>query len=281
MNRPNYLNLPSQFPPDYASAWGEDLYGLWFELLIKTVVQRFRWIPAGEFTMGSPADEKERELWGKETQHHVTLSQGYWLADTTCTQALWEAVMGGDPADNPADFTDDPHNPVENVSWLDIQSFLQKLNQQYSALQSQLPSEAQWEYACRAGTTTAFSFGENITAEQVNYDGSKPYAGAEKGEYREKTVAVKSLPANPWGLYEMHGNVWEWCQDEWCEDLGKEAVRDPVNTSTKPNDDAGVSRVLRGGSWFDFGGHCRSALRGSRSADGRSRRIGFRFSLGH
>ncbi|NOQ64524.1 MAG: SUMF1/EgtB/PvdO family nonheme iron enzyme, partial [Methyloprofundus sp.] len=278
MNHPNYLDLPPQFPPDYACAWGEDRYGLWFELLIKTIVQRFRWIPAGEFTMGSPTDEKEREFWGgKETQHLVALSQDYWLADTACTQALSEMVMG----DNPAEFTDDIQSPVETVSWDDIQAFLQQLNQQYPELQAQLPSEAQWEYACRAGTVTPFSFGDNITPEQVNYDGNYPYADAEKGEFREKTIAVKSLPANQWGLYAMHGNVWEWCQDEWRDDLGTAAVEYSVSRSTKQGGDEGVSRVLRGGSWRNDGRNCRSALRYFNSAGLRYRYYGFRFSLGH
>ena len=223
MNHPNYLDLPPQFPPDYAAAWGEDKQGLWFDLRIASVTQRFRWIPAGTFTMGSPEDEEERESWGNETQHPVTLSQGFWLADTACTQALWQLIMG----ENPADFNDDPENPVETVSWLDVQAFLEKLNQLIPGLQAQLPSEAQWEYACRAGTETPFSFGENITPEQVNCDGSEPYAGGEKGEYRRKTVPVKALPANPWGLYQMHGNVWEWCQDVWHENLGTSPVSDP------------------------------------------------------
>ena len=232
--------------------------------------------------MGSPADEKDREPWaGKETQHLVTLSHGFWLADTACTQALWEAVMG----DNPAYFNDNPQNPVETVSWLDIQIFLQRLNQQYPDLQAQLPSEAQWEYACRAGTTTPFSFGDTITPEQVNYDGTQPYAGAKKGEFRDKTVSVKTLAKNPWGLYEMHGNVWEWCVDEWSEQLGTEPVLDPVNTRLQPDEDEdegeGVQRVLRGGSWIYGGWNCRSAARNRRTADSRNGRFGFRLSLGH
>jgi formylglycine-generating enzyme required for sulfatase activity len=183
--------------------------------------------------------------------------------------------------DNPADFKDDLQNPVEIVSWLEIQKFLNKLNQRISHLNAQLPSEAQWEYACRAGTTTPFSFGENISSEQVNYDANYPYAKGKKGHYREKTIAVKALPANGWGLYQMHGNVWEWCQDEWNEDLGTERVLDPVNTYDKSVDDGGVDRVLRGGSWFYDGGSCRSAFRYHHSAGYRYRSNGFRISLGH
>jgi len=283
MNHPNYLDLPPQFPPDYAAAWGEDKQGLWFDLRIGAVTQRFRWIPAGVFTMGSPENEKEREgkglrgLFGKETQHEVTLSRGFWLADTACTQAFWQLIMG----DNPAHFDDDPENPVDSVRWLDVQAFLEKLNQLIPGLRARLPSEAQWEYACRAGTTTPFSFGENITPEQVNYDGNYPYAGGKKGEYRVKTVPVKALPANPWGLYQMHGNVWEWCQDEWQSDLGSSPVSDPENHRTDTGSDRSVDRVLRGGSWIDLGGGCRSAFRYLSTAGIRLRDGGFRFSLGH
>ena len=103
--------------------------------------------------------------------------------------------------------------PVEQVSWDDVQAFLRKLEALVPGIMADLPTEAEWEYACRAGTTTPFSFGSMITPEQVNYDGNLPYAGGEKGIYREETVPAKSLPPNPWGLYEMHGNVWEWCAD--------------------------------------------------------------------
>ena len=111
---------------------------------------------------------------------------------------------------------------------------------------AQLPTEAQWEYACRAGTVTPFSFGETITPERVNYDGTMPYAEGKKGGCQEKTVAVKALPANPWGLYEMHGNVWEWCAD-WYDDLSVMPIIDPLGSDT------GSSRVLRGGSWSNYG----------------------------
>ena len=136
-----------------------------------------------------------------------------------------------------------------------------------------LPSEAQWENACRAGTTTPFSFGQNITPEQVNYDGNNPYADGKKGLDRARTVPVKSLPPNPWGLYEMHGNVWEWCAD-WYGDYPKGPQIDP---SGPPE---GVSRVLRGGSWYDYGQRCRAAGRGWREPGYRSGRLGFRLAPG-
>lgn len=145
-----------------------------------------------------------------------------------------------------------------------------------SGLKAQLPTEAQWEYACCAGTDTPFSFGDNITPEQVNYEGNYPYAGGKKGLYRQKTVPVKSLPANPWGLYEMHGNVWEWCQDAWQEKLPAKPVTDPEGAGG----DTG-QRVVRGGSWLDEGRYCRSAYRLRLSPDLRFNLLGFRLALGH
>ncbi|TPQ28700.1 hypothetical protein C2U68_04385 [Methylomonas koyamae] len=183
--------------------------------------------------------------------------------------------MGGD---NPSGFEDSLEHPVEQVSWADVQRFIEKLNQLIPGLTAQLPNEAQWEYACRAGTTTPFSFGANITPKQVNYDGNYPYADGEKGLYREKTVPVKSLPANPWGFYEMHGNVWEWCQDVWQTDLGTAAVVDPL---TQADADTGGARVLRGGSWYGGGGDLRSAVRGHYRPNYRGDGIGFRLALGH
>ncbi len=180
---------------------------------------------------------------------------------------------------NPSSFTDNPNNPVEQVSWNDSQEFIKKLNGLLPGLQAKLPTEAQWEYACRAGTTTPFSFGENITPEQVNYDGNNPYANGKKGLYREKTVPVKSLPANPWGLYEMHGNVWEWCQDVWQEKLPASPVTDPEGVAGGDKK-AGVGRVVRGGSWHYVGRLVRSAFRYGFDPANRRSPIGFRLALG-
>jgi formylglycine-generating enzyme required for sulfatase activity len=256
------------------SDWGwirsplnRDQYGVYADLTINGVTQRFRWIKAGTFLMGSPKNEPER--YDDEIQHQVTLTQGYWLADTACTQALWQAVMDN----NPAYFKDDLNNPVEQISWNDVKTFLDKLNQRIPNLNARLPTEAEWEYACRAGTQTPFSFGDTITPEQVNYDGNYPYNNAEKGLYRNKTVAVKSLPPNDWGLYEMHGNVWEWCND-WYADYPNEAVTNPTDAIE------GDRRVLRGGSWFDLAGHTRSANRNNNTPDNQNLYIGFRFALG-
>jgi len=259
--------------PEWSVRHGADEYGLWAEFEIPSrrgsVTQRLRWIPPGEFLMGSPESENGR--FDDEHQHPVLLTQGYWLADTACTQELWEAVMG----ENPSQFKDDPQNPVEQVSWLDItDEFLPKLNVLAPGLQLELPTEAQWEYACRAGTTTPFSFEQQITTDQVNYNGNLPSEGGEKGEYRKKTVPVKALPANPWGLHQMHGNVWEWCVDEYAE-YPERAVENPVVDQDKKES---RRRVLRGGSWFYDGGYCRSALRSARGPDARDLDFGFRLA---
>ena len=140
---------PQIFPEAWASDWGEDEYGLWMAFTYKGIKQTFRWIEPGTFLMGSTEDEPER--FDNELLHPVTLTQGFWLADSTVTQALWGAVMG----DTPSDFKGE-NRPVENVSWDDAQRFIQKVNNMKPELQLCLPTEAQWEYACRAGTTTPF-----------------------------------------------------------------------------------------------------------------------------
>lgn len=256
-------------PFRWACAYGEDRIGLWQAFEVAGVRQVMRWIPPGEFQMGSPENEAVR--FDDERQHRVVLTEGFWLADTACTQALWVAVMG----ENPSRFKDDPHNPAEQVSWLDItDEFLPKLNAMAPGLQLELPTEAQWEYACRAGTTTPFSFGEQITTDQVNYNGNFPYAGGKKGEYREKTVPVKALPANPWGLHQMHGNVWEWCVDEYAE-YPEGTVENPVVHQDKKES---RQRVLRGGSWLYLGRDCRSARRYADGPDDRRGHVGFRLA---
>ena len=231
------------------------------------VMQRFRWLEPGCFLMGSPDKEPEREIWGKETRHEVRLSKGFWLADTPVTQELWQFVM----QNNFSKFRGNDH-PVDSVSWEDAQRFLQKLNALLPGLNARLPFEAEWEYACRAGTSTAFSFGSRITTEQVNYNGQFPCSCAAKGLFRRKTVPMRSLPANAWGFYEMHGNLWEWCQDWWLEDLGPEAALDPHGP------EQGEFRAVRGGSWFLGGKGVRSAVRGKFGPDFRSDRVGFRIA---
>jgi len=241
---------------------------LWQSFTYRSVRQAFRWLPTGRFLMGTPANEHGRE--NNERQHEVILPRGFWLAETACTQALWQAVMGQDPSHFKGE-----RRPVERVSWNDAQDFIARLNGAVPGLAARLPTEAEWEYACRAGTTTPFSFGEDITPEQVNYNGDYPYRGGNKGLSRGETVEVASLPANPWGLYEMHGNVLEWCQD-WFGAYPAEPVVDPSGPET------GERRVLRGGSWIDYGRYARSAYRYRYEPGHRSRYhyFGFRLALG-
>ena len=256
--------------PSWANAGiGFDKYGLYADLDIKGITQRFRWINPGTFMMGSPEFEKERDA--DEVQHQVTLSKGFWLADTIVTQELWQAIM----SDNPSHFSENHHNPVERIDWNDVRYFIKKINNIDFGGQVQLPTEAQWEYACRAGATTPFSFGENITPEHVNYNGDYPYVNGKKGLYRGHTIPVKSLPANLWGLYEMHGNVWEWCQDLWKESLSTVSVKDPLIDAHW-----GGRRVVRGGSWNDNSRFCRSAYRRGYKHNDYSSCIGFRLLLG-
>jgi formylglycine-generating enzyme required for sulfatase activity len=263
--------------PEWALSIGTDGWGLWAEFAVmgqrSSVAQRLRWIASGEFLMGSPKSEKSPYF--NEHQHRVVLTQGYWLADTACTQELWEAVMG----ENPSHFKDDPQNPVERVSWNDItQKFLPRLNELVPGLNLTLPTEAQWEHACRAGTTTPFSFGDRITPEQVNYDGNYPYAGGKRGEYRNKTVPVKALPANPWGIYQMHGNVWELCMNEFAAYPEGTSIDPGVHQDKKEKDRYRV--VIRGGSWINRSVDCRSANRHPDGPDDRGHTTGFRLARG-
>ncbi|MDG4597532.1 MAG: formylglycine-generating enzyme family protein [Candidatus Contendobacter sp.] len=253
---------PEHFPAPWASDWGEDPYGLWQSLTYRGVRQAFRWLPSGRFLMGS------HDRFDDELQHEVILTRGFWLAETACTQALWQAVTGK----NPSGFKGE-RRPVETVSWNEVQDFIERINGTVPELEARLPTEAEWEYACRAGTTTPFSFGEDITPEQVNYNGNYPYRGSKQGLDRGETVEVASLPANPWGLYEMHGNVWEWCQDGYGSYPEGPTV-DPTGPKT------GGRRVLRGGSWFNLGRNARSAYRIRYEPGNRSHYIGFRLALG-
>ena len=273
-NRANWIFTDIERKPD-KPVISYDKFGLYADLNFLGITQRFRWIEPGTFLMGSPENESERG--GNEAQHSVTLTQGYWLADTCVTQALWQAVMG----DNPSKFKGE-QNPVDSVSWQDCWQFMLKLKERYPNLRLTLPSEAQWEYACRAGTTTPFSFGDQINSKQVSFDGNYPYNDGAKSEYRRQTVPVKSLPINPWGLYEMHGNLLEWCQDKDLREYpsGK-AITDPGQQWLEsPEGEKRATRPLRGGSWFSRGQDCRSAHRGRDQAAERDHRIGFRLSLG-
>jgi len=225
-------------------------------------------IPKGTFIMGSPENEERRDS-DESPQHEVNFPRDFYMGRYTITQAQWKEVMG----DLTQGFTKDSfkgdNRPMVCVTWHDAQKFCKALNDLFPKTSGsyRLPTEAEWEYACRAGTTTPFHFGETITTSLVNYKGESPYANASRGENRGKTVDVDVLPANAWGLYQMHGNVWEWCLDEYVEDIYRQKSgglkvdgSQPYGTVNVNNDDKRL-RSHRGGCYDGVARDCRSADR--------------------
>ena len=255
-------------PPGWAHDWGRDEYGAWATFRIpwsgkeddrssaeqteQFVTQRLRWIRPGTFLMGSPDDEAGRHA-DEGPQHQVTLTQGFWMFDTPVTQELWQAVMGK----NPSHFKGD-RRPVESVSWDDAQRFLDRLNEKLSEAVFTLPTEAEWEYACRAGTTTRYAFGDELSSEQAHFDSG------------DGTVPVGSYAPNDWGLFDMHGNVRECCQDFWSDDYSQAEAIDPAGPVS------GHDRVVRGGGWVIYAQNVRSAFRYRSDPGYRNARFGFR-----
>lgn len=201
----------------------------------------------GEFIMGSPYEEEGRDA--DEIQHRVTLTHGFWMSKCEVTQRQWESVTGK----NPSTFKGNASLPVDNISWNNCKDFVRKLNKRVDC-GARLPTEAEWEYACRAGTKTAFFWGNSLNGRRANCNGDFPCATRERGPYlRRPTVAGQYAP-NPWGFFDMHGNMYEWCEDKCC-DYTSEDVTDPIG------DMYGKCRVLRGGCWYFGARFCRSANR--------------------
>ena len=225
-------------------------------------------IPKGQFMMGSPESEEGRRK--DETQHEVTISKGYYLGVYEVTQAQYEKVIGKNPSlyQGAIVGNENADLPVENVSWEDAVEFCKKLSglpeEKKAGREYRLPTEAEWEYACRAGSKTAYSFDDE--------EGLLPEYGWFSRNSSHRTHTVGLLEPNTWGLYDMHGNVWEWCSD-WYEEYPKGAVSDP----TGPKE--GSLRVIRGGSWHGGAADCRSADRGWCTPDDRSFSLGFRLAL--
>ena len=259
------------FPPRWATAWGDDPFGLWADLAVGSAAQRLRWIepsgPAG-FWMGSPREERaaledEQVREGADSTEHeprgVTVPEGFWLAEGPCTQALWEAVMGGNPSQY-KDAPDAPQRPVEQVSFDDVQEFLRHLRGWLpEGCEPALPTEAQWEYAARAGTTTAYPWGDEPDDARANWN-----------IQHDATTPVGRFEPNHWGLLDMHGNVLEWCADPWHQRLdgaASAAMEGPPR------------RAVRGGSWLSPPGGARSADRLGGPPGGRTRFLGFRLAL--
>lgn len=270
----------NDFPPAWASVWGDDRYGLWADLAVGGQMQRMRWIEPTQgdgFWMGAGLDDHDTVTsetardWAEKTEAKprlVTVTTGFWLGDTPCTQAFWLAVVGGV---NPSHFrqgADAVRLPVEQVPWMDdkdgkgVNGFLAALNKLLPAPRAGLPSEVEWEYACRANTRTAYWWGDHFDPARANADHDKT-----KGwDSKVGTTPVDRYPPNPWGLYDMHGNVWEWCSDPWRKRWGEEEAQ--------PG-----SFAVRGGSWVNQAGLTRAASRGGWSAVERGRIRGFRIAL--
>jgi formylglycine-generating enzyme required for sulfatase activity len=227
-----------------------------------SIGMKFVLVPAGTFTMGSPNSEKGRG--DDEYLRKLTFSKGLYMGIHPVTQEQWQAIMGA----NPSHFQGENNLPVEQVSWSDCQAFCKKLGAREKKLY-RLPTEAEWEYACRAGTTTAFHFGATISTEQANYNGNFIFGLGKKGIHREKTTPVGTFPANAWGLYDMHGNVWQWCQD-WHGGYSRTELTDPQGPKS------GKNRVLRGGSWGSHPIFCRCANRNFADPESRTEYYGVR-----
>ncbi|BAY89299.1 serine/threonine protein kinase [Tolypothrix sp. PCC 7601] len=223
-------------------------------------------IPGGTFTMGSPVEEAERRD-DEGPQHQVTIP-GFFMGKYEVTQAQYQTITGKNPS-----YFQGETRPVEQVSWNDAVEFCQKLSQN-TGRTYRLPSEAEWEYACRAGTKTPFYFGETITTDLVNYNGNYPYSSASKGEYRNETTTVGRFPPNSFGLYDMHGNTWEWCIDTYHNNY-YEAPKDG-SAWLSSNDNDYRYRLLRGGSWHELVRFCRSAFRSTNVRVDSFTDVGFR-----
>ncbi|WP_373530534.1 SUMF1/EgtB/PvdO family nonheme iron enzyme [Nostoc sp.] len=221
-------------------------------------------IPGGTFMMGSPEGEAER-LDVESPQHQVTVPKLF-IGKYEITQTQYQAIMGS----NPSNFKGEKR-PVEQVNWDEAVEFCEKLSQK-TGKTYRLPSEAEWEYACRAGTTTPFYFGETITIDLVNYNGTYPYGSAPKGEYREQTIDVGKFPPNSFGLYDMHGNVWEWCEDVYNPNYLGATTDGSAWLTGKDNN----LKLLRGGSWVNLARNCRSTYRLRDARANRDFNVGFR-----
>ena len=237
----------------WSSAHGSDQYGSWADLVLNGITQRFRLIHPGTFIMGSPPDEKGRGDF--ETPHSVVITRGYWMADSDCTQALWLAMMGANPSYFKGDLI-----PVDSVSFDDCVQFLKVVNGRVQGLGARLPTEAEWEYACRAGTSTPYA-GPNLNDLGWYY-----------GNNHDKPHEVRMKLPNAWGLYDMHCDVSQWCQD-WYGEYPTNSVSDPEGPL------AGFLKVLRGGGWLSSQDECRSAFRHAAVPSMHSEQVGFRIVI--
>jgi formylglycine-generating enzyme required for sulfatase activity len=245
--------------------------------LTNSLGMRLVLISAGRFRMGSPDAEPGRGA-DEGPQHPVHISRPFYIGIYPVTQREYEAAMGRNPAHFSRANGGGPAHPVEQVSWEDAVAFCRRLAglaaEKRAGRSYRLPTEAEWEYACRAGTTTPFWNGDALSSEHATFDGSHPYGKAERGPYLQKTTKVGCYAANPWGLFDAHGNVWEWCADRYDE---RYYERSPEADPQGPS--RGDRHLVRGGSWNNSGHLCRSARRNKHAADFRSEHLGFRVVL--
>ena len=224
-------------------------------------------IPAGTFVMGSPASEAERDA--GEEHHEVAITRPFYLGVYPVTQGQFQKVMGKNPSFFHPKNGGSLDHPADQVRWSDAREFCKKLSalpeEKKAGRTYRLPSEAEWEYACRAGTTTPFNVGETLSSKQANFNGNFPYGRAEKGPFLRKTAKVGSYPPNAWGLYDMHGNVLQWCNDWYDPDYYKKSPKEnpkgPEKGVVATSFDSHFFVVVRGGCWLDEGRACRSARR--------------------
>ena len=264
---PEPESLKSGAPPQWADEWGQDRFGIYAGFTLRAVSQKLRWISPGRFRMGSPKEEIGRDD-DEGPVHEVAFARGFWLFDAPCTQALYEAVMGT----NPSRFIG-PRRPVEQVSFEDAQAFIQKVNALVEGLNLSLPSEAQWEYACRAGRRTATYAGDLDPDNSADMARLSEIAWFEDNSGGE-THDVGGKRPNDWGLHDMLGNVFEWCADHW--HLSYDGAPSDGAAWVDPEADRAGDRVVRGGSWLGDARPLRAAARAHDDQDVRLGLLGFR-----
>lgn len=276
-SRPRFLALCSLGFVMFAALSFYSVQGAEPKEITNSLGMKLTLIPAGSFQMGSPNSEEDRDD-DEGPRHRVQLKQSFYLGVYEVTQSEYEQLIGSNPSYYSSEGggseqvrgKDTSRFPVESVSWEDAIEFCKKLSAKEGHTY-RLPTEAEWEYACRAGTTTPFHFGSRLNGDKANVKGTSPYGTEENGPYLKRPTTVVSYSPNAFGLYDMHGNVWEWCQD-WYETYyyRKSPSTDPTGPSS------GSSRVLRGGSWLDGAHFVRSAGRIRNSPDYRYHHVGFR-----
>ncbi len=254
--------------PSWASEYGRDSAGVWAALSVDGVTQRLRWIAPGTTVMGSPESEAGHDPI-EGPQRSVEITEGFWIAETAVTEALWEAVMRAPPG-----YRTGPRRPVSCVSWTSAQRFLAALNERVAGLSARLPLEREWEHACRAGTTTATWVGDlTLCDDQApELDAIAWYVANSGGEKHD----VGEKAPNPWGLYDMLGNVWEWCADAYAPWRAKPKR---VTAKTKEIPFEKIPRAMRGGGWKNRAAIVRAARRGAFRPDVTDAMVGLRIAV--